>query len=82
MTCKATVIKMITCELQEECQFFQNKIPVMPSTSRVLKTKYCKEGACSACAIYIVFKKLGKEKVPGNLFPNQLDKVREILGFL
>ena len=73
---------MITCELQEECLFFHNKIAVMPSTSIALKTKYCKEGACSACAIYIVFKKLGKEKIPENLFPNQLDKVRELLGFL
>jgi hypothetical protein len=54
----------------------------MPSTSIALKSKYCKEGACSACAIYIVFKKLGKENIPENLFPNQLDKVREILGFL
>lgn len=73
---------MITCELQEECLFFHNKIPVMPSTSHALKAKYCREGACSACARYIVYKKLGKENIPETLFPNQLEKVRELLGFL
>jgi len=73
---------MISCELQEECLFFHNKIAVMPSTLSALKAKYCREGACSACARYIVHKKLGKECIPENLFPNQLEKVRELLGFM
>lgn len=70
------------CEYLDQCLFFNNKVPDMPSTTRVLKIRYCTGGGNRACARFIIGKKLGKEKIPEDLCPNQLDRLEELLGFL
>jgi hypothetical protein len=51
----------------------------MPSTARLIKLKYC-NGDSSECARYMVCTGLGRERVPGDLFPNQGEKAREIIA--
>jgi hypothetical protein len=49
----------------------------MPMTTGVFKQKYCR-GNNSKCARYIIFRALGKAKVPEDLFPNQITRIQEI----
>ncbi len=70
---------MADCEMIAKCIFFNDKMANKPGTANLLKSKYCK-GAFAECARYQVCKALGREKVPGDLFPNQADKARELLG--
>jgi hypothetical protein len=73
---------MLNCKLLEHCPFFHDETSGMPLTARELKKRYCKAGSYHACARYVVFKKLGNEKIPADLFPNQQDRLTEILDFL
>jgi len=69
---------MKDCECLAKCPFFNDKMTNMPSAAKLIKYKYCK-GDNTECARYIVFLALGSEKVPANLFPNQIKRVEEIL---
>ena len=44
-----------------------------------MKKQYC-QGDKSTCARYLVCTKNGPEAVPGDLFPNMLDRAKAILG--
>ena len=70
---------MADCELLEKCIFFNDKMANMPATADMFKDRYCKNDN-SECARYMVFKALGREKVPPNLFPNMKDKVQAIIA--
>ena len=70
---------MADCECLEKCPFFNDKMEDMPSTAAIYKTRFCKDDF-NGCARYMVFKKLGREKVPTNLFPNQVERAQEILS--
>ena len=69
---------MANCELIEKCIFFNDKMANMPGTAASFKRRYCQDDF-SGCARYMVFKALGREKVPGNLFPNQHDKAKKVI---
>ncbi len=51
----------------------------MPLQSELFKSKYCK-GEFEKCARYMVFKALGSEHVPENLFPIQQEKAKKIIA--
>lgn len=70
---------MGNCELISKCIFFNDKMANMPSTANMLKKKYC-QGDHTKCARYVVCKALGREKVPGDLTPSQMDKARLLLA--
>ncbi len=70
--------KMADCELLEKCIFFLDKMENMPATAEIYKDQYCRENNLD-CARFMVFKALGREKVPLNLFPNMKDKAQEII---
>jgi len=70
--------RMADCELIAACPFFNDKMADMPSMAALLKKQYC-NGQPSNCARYQVRQKLGKEKVPADLFPNQNDRVRQLM---
>lgn len=70
---------MSACSLLDRCIFFKDNMSDMPSTATILKAKYCSEGGSSSCARYLVFEKLGMEKVPQDLLPSQIDRMEEIL---
>ena len=69
---------MSKCELIETCIFFNDQMASMPSTSAVYKKVYC-EKDFENCGRYLIFKALGREHVPKDLFPNQGDRARSII---
>lgn len=69
---------MTDCELLQGCLFFNDKMADMPSTAEIIKLKFC-QGNNADCARYRVFRALGREKVPRNLFPNQMDAAQRII---
>jgi hypothetical protein len=52
----------------------------MPDTAAKTKDKYC-HGDNTHCARYMVFKALGREKVPADLFPVQVYRVDDIIMY-
>ena len=77
---------MLECKLLERCQFYNKKHVDMHvdmhALITLLKMRYCTGGGSCACARYVLSRKSGGKKIPDHLLPNQLNKVREILGFL
>ena len=67
------------CELLPTCIFFNDKMKNMPAMSELYKQQYC-QGDKAACARYMVFSKLGRDKVPPDLFPNQTARATSILS--
>ncbi|MBN1984020.1 MAG: hypothetical protein JW795_20995 [Chitinivibrionales bacterium] len=70
---------MADCEVLSMCPFFNDKMAQMPAMADILKKQYCRNNF-SGCARYIVRSKLGKEKVPADLYPNESAKVNGILN--
>ncbi|MBN2755314.1 MAG: hypothetical protein JXR81_10715 [Candidatus Goldbacteria bacterium] len=70
---------MADCECLEKCPFFNDKMVNLPATAEIYKKKFCR-GDFEGCARYIIFKKLGKEKVPADLLPNQADRAQVIIA--
>nr|WP_321454167.1 hypothetical protein [uncultured Carboxylicivirga sp.] len=69
---------MPVCEKVERCPFFNEKMSNMPATAAGYKRKYCL-GNNEQCARHIVLQKLGGDKVPLNLYPNQVDKAEKLI---
>lgn len=70
---------MANCECLDGCPFFNDKMDNMPGLSNMYKRSYCK-GDYASCARFMVFKSLGKAKVPEDMFPNQQDRAKELLN--
>jgi len=70
---------MSDCELLKTCIFFNDKMANLPSTVEIFKIKYCRSDN-TECARYMVFKALGRERVPQDLFPNQVDVARKVIS--
>lgn len=70
---------MADCECLNKCIFFNDKMANKPGTAEMYKSKYCK-GDNTHCARYQVFKALGREKVPADLFPSQENRVEKIVA--
>ena len=69
---------MAKCELMP-CPYFNATTAKFPIAEEILKQRYC-FGEKLECARYMVYKKLGLEKVPIDLFPNETNKARRILS--
>jgi hypothetical protein len=70
---------MADCELISACPFFNDRMKNMPAMSNIYKRNYC-QGDHTNCARYMVREKLGKEKVPGDLYPNQQDRANMLIA--
>ncbi len=70
---------MATCECLKSCPFFNDQMADAPTTADRLKKHFCL-GDNNECARYLVYKALGKQKVPANLFPHNLEKALSILS--
>ena len=70
---------MAKCELIEKCLFFNDQMANMPSTSAVYKNIYCEKDFAN-CSRYMIFKAKGREHVPQDLFPNQSERAKAIIG--
>jgi hypothetical protein len=51
----------------------------MPSMATMMKSVYCQSDP-DKCARLMIVKSVGREKVPADLFPNQIDKAKEIIS--
>lgn len=69
---------MTKCELIETCIFFNDQMVNMPSTAAVYKKIYCQQDF-DKCGRYMIFKAVGREHVPKDLFPNQSDRAAMII---
>lgn len=70
---------MGSCECLTGCIFFNDKMSGMPVLADRLKNKYCR-GDNRDCARHMVMRRLGKGKVPADLFPNQHDRANTLIG--
>jgi hypothetical protein len=69
---------MADCELLAGCIFFNNQMKDMPSMADLYKKNFCR-GDASQCARYVMSKAVGRENVPEDLFPNQMDRAKKLL---
>jgi hypothetical protein len=70
---------MARCELLEGCIFFNDKMQDYPFAAGQMKQRYCVEGSVD-CARFTVRDALGKEHVPVDLFPNDIDRAYRIVA--
>ena len=70
---------MTICECLEKCPFFNDHMVDMPVTAEITKRRFCREDN-SKCARYMVFKALGRTRVPPDLFPSQVEIAQEIIS--
>ncbi len=69
---------MADCECLPKCPFFNDRLENMPNISVMIKQLYCRDKYCE-CARYMVFKALGRENVPADLFPPDTARAKEII---
>ena len=69
---------MAECECSASCMFFHDKMANMPQMAEMMMNRYCRD-EYQACARYRVFKALGREAVPADLFPNQPEVADSLL---
>jgi hypothetical protein len=69
---------MAECTCILTCPFYNDRMRDMPGIADLLKNNYC-QGNYENCARYLVRSKLGRDNVPGDLFPNQADRVKSII---
>lgn len=70
---------MAQCECLSGCPFFNDKMKMDSGMGVIYKNKYCL-GDNTNCARYMVFKALGKGKSPDDLFPNMIDRAKQIIS--
>ena len=68
----------MACSLAETCIFFNDRMANMPSMANMYKARYC-QASYEGCARYRVFKAVGRENVPTDLYPNEADRVEAIV---
>ena len=70
---------MQDCKLVEKCIFFNDKMADMPSMANLFKDRFCHADG-EGCARYAVFQVLGRENVPVDLYPNDMQRAESILA--
>ena len=70
---------MSNCVCLPACPFFNDRMAEIPVTAGLLKKRFCVD-RFDLCARYQVFSKLGREGVPGDLYPTQTQRVEAILA--
>ncbi len=70
---------MPECPKLSRCPFFSNKLQNMPAVAEMAKASYCRGGHHESCARFIVSQALGPAAVTDDLFPDQTDRVSELL---
>lgn len=70
---------MAECECLPTCIFFNDQMKGLEAVKELMKRRYCL-GEKTGCARYMVFRELGKGRVPPDLIPNQTEKAGEIIA--
>ena len=69
---------MPDCECLPGCPFFNDRMPMDASLAALFKRKFCL-GENGQCARHMVFRRLGRDAVPADLYPHEVQRVDEIL---
>lgn len=69
---------MADCEALRGCAFFNDRMDRMSAVAEIYKQNYCRNDS-SRCARMMVRKAFGGERVPGDLFPNQVEIAEEMI---
>ncbi len=69
---------MTECECLPGCSFFNDKMAEVPATADMMKKRFCL-GDNTNCARHMIKAALGKEKVPEDLYPAQVDRAKALL---
>jgi hypothetical protein len=69
---------MPECVCLPKCIFFNDKMVDMPTTTERMKQRYCLNDY-NNCARYKVFSTLGKEHVPSDLYPHNVDRAMALI---
>lgn len=67
------------CKYLGACPFFNDQMPTIPLAVDLYKANFCK-GNVDGCARYVVREALGKDGVPDDLYPNEMELAQAILG--
>jgi len=70
---------MVKCEYTEICAFFNEGMADRPAIANMMKKKYYARNP-SACARYMILKTVGKDRVPVDLVPNNVDMAQTIIA--
>jgi hypothetical protein len=60
------------------CPFFNGGMDIDESSGILYKLRYCR-GNKDACARYVVHKSMGEENVPSDLYPNMIERAKDII---
>lgn len=71
---------MAACECLPACIFFNDKMKNQPGMTQIYKKQYCLGGGKDDCARHMVKEALGADKVPQDLYPNQVEKARALIA--
>ncbi len=72
-------VVMANCPLLENCIFFRDEMGDKPDLiSKSFKIRFCNISNAQ-CARWQVYSALGKDGVPGNLYPNQDYRVLKLI---
>ncbi|MDY6851582.1 MAG: hypothetical protein SV487_05865 [Thermodesulfobacteriota bacterium] len=72
-------IYMADCKLIDACFFFDDMMKEAVPLADYYKNKYCREDY-AACARYMVFEALGRDKVPPDLLPSESAWAKEMIS--
>lgn len=70
---------MADCTCIAGCLFFNDRMTNKPAMADMFKKSYCR-GDNKNCARFQVFKAIGKEHVPVDLYPNETERARSIVA--
>jgi len=69
---------MPACELLPTCSFINDGITKLPISMDYIKNSFCNLDN-SECARYVVYKALGRDKVPANLYPTERMRANRLI---
>ncbi len=67
------------CELLRQCIFYNDRMKSLGHPTEELKKRFCL-GEYRGCARHIVYKALGREKVPLDMYPEQLARAEALIN--
>ena len=70
---------MPECPRLPGCAFFNNKLKALPATAEMAKKSFCRANY-EGCARYLVARYPGLCAVPDDLYPDQVERARELLA--
>jgi hypothetical protein len=70
----------LVCPHLEKCPFFNGHFKHMPAVAEMAKNSYCRSDQHEGCARFIVSRAVGPERVPSDLFPDQTERVADLVA--